>query len=104
MTQEEHWRDWNAVARVHIFKKVKRRNAAMIKNPQIRAAYWIVVDIWETLCPALVIIIGEAEGKYTARWQISEEYAEDYNGLTRKNLFASERNAWKSIKNRKEKK
>lgn len=75
----------------------------MIENPQIGAACWIVIDIWETLCPAHVVITGEAEGKFTVHWQISEEYAEDYNGLINKDLFASERDAWKSIKNRKEK-
>ncbi|WP_277669039.1 hypothetical protein [Caproiciproducens galactitolivorans] len=75
----------------------------MIKNPQIGAACWIVIDIWETICPAPVIITEEAEGKYAVRWQISEEYSEVYDGLSNKDLFASERDAWKSIKNRKEK-
>ena len=71
----------------------------MIENPKVGSRYFMIVDIWEVLCPAPVTIIAdEGGGTFTARWQISEEYFEDYDGTEPRNLFSTEAEAVAAIK------
>lgn len=72
----------------------------MIQNPKTGVQCWIVVDIWETVCPVPVTIIGEDEegGVYLCRWQITEEYYEDYKEVSPEHLYETDRDAWQAIR------
>ena len=73
----------------------------MILFPKKGKEYWIVTDIYETFCAIPVTVIGKgglfdygngAKGLFIVRWQISEEYTEEYD-VTRKALFKSQKAA-----------
>lgn len=73
----------------------------MVLFPKKGGSYWIVTDIYETFCAIPVTLTGKgglfdygngAKGLFLVRWQISEEYAEEYDA-SRRELFSSYRAA-----------
>lgn len=72
----------------------------MLKNPKVGVQCWIITDIWETLCAVPVTIIAEnpESGEFVCRWQITEEYSEDYEGRTPEDLYETEQAAREEIK------
>ena len=70
----------------------------MVKCPAVGGSYWMIVDIWEVEVPAPVTLISEDDGVFVARWQISEEFAEDYDGIEAQNLFSTKEAAWLAIR------
>lgn len=69
----------------------------MVEAPAIGGAYWIVADIWEVLVPVPVTLIAEADGVYTGRWWVSEDYTEDYEGLDPSALYDTKAAAWEVV-------
>lgn len=72
----------------------------MTGKPKAGMQCWIVGDVWETLFPIPVTITeaDESTGTYCARWQITEEYTEDYEGLRKSDFYATECEAREQIK------
>jgi len=72
----------------------------MLKNPKVGMQCWIITDLWETFCAVPVTIIAEnpESGEFVCRWQITEEYSEDYEGRTPEDLYETERAAREAIK------
>ena len=72
----------------------------MIENPQIGGQGWIITDIWETLCavPVEIVAVEPDGGGIVCRWQITEDYSEDYDGLTPEALYATEEAARAAIR------
>lgn len=73
----------------------------MVLFPKTGGNYWIITDIYERFCAIPVTLIEKgglfdyengAKGFFLVRWQISDEYAEDYDA-TRRELFRSYRAA-----------
>lgn len=73
----------------------------MVLFPKTGGNYWIVTDIYERFCAIPVTLMEKgglfdygngAKGLFLVRWQISDEYAEDYDA-TRRELFRSYRAA-----------
>jgi len=75
----------------------------MIHNPKIGAEYWTIVDVYGDACPVPVLMVNENEGLYTGRWEITENYTEDYEDLTDKDLYPSEKEAWAYIQDERRK-
>lgn len=83
----------------------------MVKKPREGVTYWIIVDIYETICATPVTIISKEHesysdafieskaGEYTVCWQLSDDYNEVYGGYTRKDLYKTSSAAWQAIKN-----
>lgn len=67
----------------------------MIDNPVIGQECFILVDIWETLCPASVkiISINRRTGSIAAKWEITDNFVEIYKNLRNDDLFESEEEA-----------
>lgn len=76
----------------------------MIEKPEVGMQCFIIVDLWEVFCPVPVTIIAEEEdgGPFVARWQITEEYFEDYDGTEPHNMFLTEAEAVAEIEAEKE--
>lgn len=82
----------------------------MVKKPRKGVTYWIIVDIYETICAAPVTIISAEypnyadafpESKaheYTLCWQLGDDYNEIYGGYTRKELYKTNDAAWQAIR------
>lgn len=72
----------------------------MIEKPQAGAQCWIITDIWETLCavPVEIVDMGAGGGGIVCRWQITEDYSEDYSGLTPEDLYTTEEAARAAIR------
>ncbi len=72
----------------------------MVKNPKANMQCWIVTDIWETLCavPVVIVAVGADGGGIVCRWQITEDYSEDYDGLTPEDLYATKEEARAAIR------
>lgn len=59
--------------------------------------YWFIADIWEVLTPVPVTVVQENDGLLTVKWQVTEDYAEEYEEIDRSQLYASETEAWRAI-------
>ena len=70
----------------------------MVNNPVVGETYWMVVDVWEQLAAVPVTLISEQEGTFTARWNITDEYHEDYDETEPGQLYPSEFGALVEIK------
>ena len=71
----------------------------MVNNPIVGETYWMVVDIWEQYAAVPVTIISQQSGgTFTARWNITDEYHEDYDGTEPGQLYPSEFGALVEIK------
>jgi len=71
----------------------------MIEKATVGLQCWIITDLWETLCAVPVTVIsGNVEsGEFVCRWQITEEYSEDYEGREPKDMYATEQEAKREI-------
>lgn len=76
----------------------------MIENPKVGMQGWIITDLWETMCAVPVTIIAEAaeRGVFVCRWQITEDYFEDYEEIWPEWLYATEEEALQKIQREKE--
>lgn len=72
----------------------------MLEAPKLGGEYWIIADIWEVETPVPVTLIKEAGGTFTARWQISEDYTEDYEEVAASDIYTTEAAAWAVINKR----
>lgn len=72
----------------------------MIRNPETGMQCWIVVDIWETLCPAPVTIVEKSKeaDAFLCCWMIAENHCEYYEEVWPENLYETEREAWQAIR------
>lgn len=68
-----------------------------IKKPDSGKIYWFITDIWETLAPVPVTVTQDNDGLLTVKWQVTEDYAEEYEEIDRSQLYASEAEAWRAI-------
>jgi hypothetical protein len=59
--------------------------------------YWYIADIWEVLTPVPVTVTQDNDVLLTVRWQVTEDYAEEYEEIDRSQLYASEAEAWRAI-------
>lgn len=70
----------------------------MVTMPVLGKTYWMVVDAWEQIAAVPVVLIAEQDGTFTARWNITEDYHEDYDGTEPGQLYQSEFCALAEIK------
>lgn len=72
----------------------------MIENPKVGMQGWIITDLWETMCAVPVTIIAEdaERGVFVCRWQITEDYFEDYEEIWPEWLYATEEEALRKFR------
>jgi len=66
-------------------------------QPDSGPIYWFIADVWEVLTPVPVTVVKDNGSLITAKWQVTEDHAEEYEEIRRNQLYATEAEAWRVI-------